>query len=204
LGSGTPAGFVIGPVDKRFKRRSAPDVERADSLGSVEFVPRHRQQINTESIYIGCDLADGLRGIGMQQGAMLAGDPTYFFNRFDRANFIIGVHDADENGFRRDRAAQIVRIGPTVMIDGEIGHFGAEPLQKLACRDRCRVLDRACDDVIPLVLEREVHALEGEVVRLAAAAREDYLIRGASEESGDLTARILKRGLGRATGPVTT
>jgi hypothetical protein len=86
---------------------------------------------------------------------MLSGDPAYFFNRFDRANFIICVHDADENSFRRHRVAQIVRIDPTVMIDGEIGHFGAEPLQKLAGRDRCRVFDRTCDDVIPPVLERE-------------------------------------------------
>jgi len=65
-GRSAAAGFVIGPVDKWFKRRSAPDVERADSLGSVEFVPRHRQQIDAESIYVGCDLADGLGGVSVQ------------------------------------------------------------------------------------------------------------------------------------------
>src|SRR6266446_974612 len=135
---------------------------------------------------------------------MLTGDPAYFFDWFDRANFIVGLHDADENGFRRERATQIVRIDETVLIDGKIGYFGAEPLQKLARRDRRRVLDRARHDMIALVPEREEHALERQVVRLAAAAREDHLIGSASEESSDIASRILKRGLGLSTCPMTT
>jgi hypothetical protein len=63
FGAGTAAGFVIGSVNEGFKRRSTPDVESADSLGSIELVPCHREQIDAEGVYVGCDLADGLGSV---------------------------------------------------------------------------------------------------------------------------------------------
>src|SRR5262249_38087709 len=78
-----------------------------------------------------------------------------------------------------------------------------QALEKPARLDDGRVLDRRGDDVISPVLECEEHALEREVVGLAAAAREHDLIPGAAEQSRYLATGCVQSILGRDARPMS-
>lgn len=65
------------------------------------------------------------------------------------------------------------------------------------------MLDRGGDDVPALISQREVHALEREVIGLTAAAGEDNLIAVATKQSCYLIARRLKSGLGSSGSPMS-
>ena len=68
----------------------------------------NRQKIDAELIYVGRNLADGLGGIGVKQDAVLMGDSGAILDRLDRADLVVGMHDADEDRARRDRFAKVV------------------------------------------------------------------------------------------------
>ena len=72
--------------------------------------------------------------------------------------------------------ANIVGIDAAEAIDGHDGHREAMLLEEPAGFDDRRMLDGAGDDVVALVLQRPGHALEGQVVGLAASAGEDDLV----------------------------
>src|SRR5262245_18557026 len=63
-------------------------------------------------------------------------------------------------------------------------------------------LDARRDDVIAAVAVRKEHALEGEVVGLAAAARENDLVASAAEQRRHLAARRLEGDLCRGCRPM--
>ena len=86
------------------------------------------------------------------------------------------MHDADEDGAGRDRSAKIVGINASCAIDGHIGHTPPQALQKPTRFNNGWMLDRGRDDMIALVPECKEHALNGKIVGLAAATREDDLV----------------------------
>jgi len=107
---------------------------------------------------------------------MLARDGADLFDRLDRADLVVGVHDADQDGARGDGAANGLGIDAARRVDGQICHARAEPLKKPAWGENGGVLDLGRDDVLALVAEREECALDRKVVGFAAAAREHDLI----------------------------
>ena len=66
FGARSTAMFVIRPMDQRLKRRAAPGVRRTDPFGRIEFMPRHREQVDAKVIHRRCDLADRLGRIGVE------------------------------------------------------------------------------------------------------------------------------------------
>src|SRR6478735_7178454 len=109
----------------------------------------------------------------MQQDAVLARDATHLLDRLYRAHLIVGVHDAHENGARRDGAMYVVRVDAPVAIDGHDSHAVAEFAQEAARFKDSRVLDGTGDDVIAPGPQRPGYSFEGEVVGLAPPTRED-------------------------------
>ena len=71
LGSRSSATLMATAVDQRLQRRAAPDIERTHALWRVELVAGDRQKIDAERVHVRRDLADGLRGVGVQQDAAL-------------------------------------------------------------------------------------------------------------------------------------
>src|SRR5215472_16586332 len=131
------------------------------------------------------------------------GDAGAILDRLDGSDLVVGVHDADEDRARRDRSAQLVGIDPPGAVNRQIGDAGAQPLEKRAGFDDGRMLDARGDDVIAAVAVRKEHALEGEVVGLAAAARKNDLVASAAEQRRHLAARRLEGDLCRRCRPMS-
>ena len=138
----------------------------------------------------------------MKQHAALAGNPGAILDRLDGSDLVVGVHDADKNGARRDRFAEIVGLNAACAVNGQIGHTCAEALEKTAWLYDCRMLDASGDDVISLVAKREECALEGKIICFAAAARENDLVVMAAKQPRHLAARFRKRSFCRGRRPV--
>src|SRR5215471_16540358 len=110
------------------------------------------------------------------------GDAGAILDRLDGSNLVVGVHDADEDRARRDRFPKVVGINAARAVNRQIGDAGAQALEKPARFDNGGMLDARRDDVIAPVAARKEHALEGKVVGLAAAARENDLAASAAQQ----------------------
>ena len=64
------------------------------------------------------DLADGLDGVGVEEDALLVADFADLADGLDDADFVVGVHDGDEDGlvgaFGDDGAAEVVKVDEAV------------------------------------------------------------------------------------------
>ena len=98
-------------------------------------------------------------------------------DRLDGPDFIVGMHNADEDCARRDRLAKVARVNAARAVDRQVRYPRAQPFEKPARLDDRRVLDSGGDDVIALVAQGEKYAFEGQVIGLTAAARKnDFII----------------------------
>ena len=66
----------------------------------------------------------------MKKNAMLAGDARTLLNRLDGADFVVGMHDADEDRARRDRLAQVLGIDAPESVHRQVGYPCAQALKK--------------------------------------------------------------------------
>ena len=142
-------------------------------------------------------MPSGLHGVGVEENALFLGDLADLLDRLDHADFVVGVHDGDQNRLGGDGAAQIVEIDAAVLRHGQVGDFVAVLLQALAGVEHGFVLGHLRDDVIALFAVHFRGALDGQVVRFGGAAGEDDFLGRRVDQTGDLRAGILHRFLGR-------
>ena len=107
----------------------------------------------------------------------------------DDANFVVGVHDGDQNGFRADGGFQLIRVDPAVFLHRQIGDFVAVFFEALAGVEDSLVLDGLGDDVIALFAVHFRDALDHQVVGFGGAAGENDLFRRGVDQRSDLLAR---------------
>ena len=113
LGPGPPPGFVPRPVNERLEQHALAHVQRADALRRVELVAGDRQQIDAELVHVdrrSCR-PTAPRRCGSERRAR-ARCAAHGRDRLDRADLVVGVHDADQDGARRDRLAEDLRDRP--------------------------------------------------------------------------------------------
>ena len=151
-------------------------------------------------------VADRLHGVGVERHAGLVGDGGELGHRLDRADLVVGPHDADERdvvGVLREDGAQVLDGDVAAPVGLEPGDLGA-----LVVLDE--VLDAVEDGVVLDAADDEpgagrvgvaaggTGALDGEVVGLGAAGGEDDLGRPGAEDAGDPLARLLDDARGPA------
>ncbi len=56
------------------------------------------------------NFSGGLDGVGVEVDVGLGGDAADFGERLDDAEFVVGVHDGDQDGFGAEGAAEVVEI----------------------------------------------------------------------------------------------
>ena len=122
-------------------------------------------------------------------------------DRLDGPDFIVGMHNADEDCARRDRLAKVARVNAAHAVDRQVRYPRAQPFEKPARLDDRGVLDAGGNDVIALAAQGEKYAFEGQVIGLTAAARKNNLIVVAAEKCCDLAASSFDGGLCADRGP---
>ena len=103
------AEFLPAAVDLRFQfhaRAGFSHIKRPDAFRTVDFMGGEAHQIDLQLLDIDGDFADRLRGVAMQQHAALFAQAADLGKRLDRADFVVGQHDGNEN-----------RVGPNCLGD---------------------------------------------------------------------------------------
>jgi hypothetical protein len=100
--------LLTSPLHQRMKGDPVPDIESADSLGRVELVSGDGQEIDPKIANIGGDFADGLCRVGVEDDSAPARDLRHCLDRLDSADFVVGMHERNENGVRANRSLCLV------------------------------------------------------------------------------------------------
>src|SRR5204863_2623295 len=119
--AGAETALVMAAIEKLAQTRSTADIERADSLGRIQFVAGNRKQIHLERVDVDGNFSGGLHGVGMEVDVGFFSDAADFFERLDGAKLVIGVHDGDENCFRTNAAAQLAEVNQLFAIRRQWG-----------------------------------------------------------------------------------
>ena len=155
-----------------------PHVERADALRAVNLVGGEAHQVDAERADVDGDLANGLRGVAVQENAARFADGRDFGERLNDADFVVGEHHRDEARVVANGVGHFLRIEPTgaravVLFDIEQCHVVAAARESRERIEHGLVFGRDADQMIaasPLALG---HAADGEVVAFGRAAGED-------------------------------
>ena len=124
---------------------------------------------------------------------MLFGNLADFSHRIDHTNFVVGVHDGDQDRLWRNRFAHILRINAPIAPHRQIRHFVAVLFQALAGVQYRLVLNGLRDDVIALLAVHFRDALDHQIVGFCRAASEDDLLRRGTYQRSHLRARVFHR-----------
>jgi hypothetical protein len=140
-------------------------------------VRRARDEIDSHRLDVDGDLADRLRGVGMEDDPLLLRELPDGRDVLDRPDLVVGEHHRDQDGLVGDRFADLLHVHETIRLHGHVGHLVALALEPLAHVEPGALLDDGGDDVVALLAIHLGHTLEGEIDRLRAARREDELLR---------------------------
>src|SRR6266851_2070894 len=205
-GAGTHAALVAAAVDDGGKLHAgiaAADVQSANALGPVNFVAAHGQQVDVVFLHIDGNLAHSLHAVHGEEDAVLLGKFADFRDRVNYANFVVGVHDGDQNRCGLNGRLQLLNVYAPVALDRQIGDFEAVLFEVLAGVQHGLVLDGLGDDVVALFAEHLRDALDHQVIGFGSAAGEDdFLGRGVDQRSNLLTRRFHGLFAGPAEGVV--
>ena len=143
----------------------------------------------------------------MDRDLVGAGDGGQLGDRLHRADLVVGPHDADQRdraGVGRERRLEGRRVDPAGRVDRQPLDLGALVLGQPERRVHDRVvLDGAGEDPGPARVggpPAPVEALDGEVVRLGAAAGEEHLAGPGADGLGERLAGLLDQPAGGPAG----
>src|SRR4029077_20163088 len=132
----------------------------------VEFVAGEGKQVELEGLYVNRDLADGLHRVSVEVDVSVSSDAADLLKRLDGAEFVVGMHNGDENRSRADSIAQIVEIDQAIAVYGEIGNANTLFFKSLTGVEHCFVFDGGGDDVLGGGRRGVDHAEDCVIVRL--------------------------------------
>ena len=188
LGPRPAPAFLPAAVDHGFQPGPAPHEQGPASFRGAEFVAGDAQGVHAQCCGVERQPAGGLDRVGVEGYALRAGQRGQPGDRLHRAHLIVGVHDADQGGFRPEHGGEGL-LGDAAVgvhrhhVDGEAVH----PLQVAGGLLHGGMFDGADHHPVqPRVRgpPGQRNALDGEVVRLRAAGGEDHLARAAAQRLG--------------------
>lgn len=189
FGAGAAFLFLASAEDKGLPRGAVFDVEEADALGAVDLVAGEAEEVDAEARGADIEGAGGLDGVGVDDdaGVSLAGNVGGLGDGLDGADFVVGGHDGDDDGFGADGLGEGIERDGAFAVDGEVGGAKAFALELSDGVEDGVVLDGGGDDVVPAAAGalREGGAPDGCVIGFGAAGGEDDLAGRSSEEVGD-------------------
>src|ERR1700678_1528294 len=164
---------------------AAANVERADALGTVEFVGGKREDVDVHGVHVDGDLAQSLHAVGVEDYAFFVAELADFGYRLDGADLVVGKHDGDQDGLVVNGPTQVFHVDEAVGLYRQIGDAVAVFFKALAGVEDGLVLGDLGDDMVAALLVHLGDALDGEVVALGRAGVEDDLPGSGADELGD-------------------
>ena len=130
----------------------------------------------------------------MEGDIFLPGDPGDFRDGLDGPDFVVAVHDGDQDGLGGDGPGHLVRVHPAVVIHGNGTDLEVHHPQPADGAQDGVVFDIGGNDVIALFLVGPDHTLDGLIDGLRAPrSKDDFLGIGAVEQAGHLAPSLFQR-----------
>src|SRR6267378_1614304 len=194
--AGTHTALVAAAIDNGGKlnaRVATANIEGTDAFGSIDLVAGDGEQVDIVLLDVDWNFANRLHTIDSEDDAVFLGNLADFRHGIDDANLVVGIHDGDENCFRRDGFTHVFRVDAAIALYRQVGDFVAVLFEALAGVEYSFVLNGLGDDMVALFAVHFRDALDHQVVGLGrTAGKDDFLGRGADQRS-DLGARVLHR-----------
>src|ERR1700683_4035065 len=186
-GRGPHAALVATAVNDRRKLDAgilSAHVQSADAFGAVNLVPGNRHQVDAVFLDVHRNFADGLHAVHVEKNAFFFCDLANLRDGLDYADFVVGVHDGNQDGLGRDGFAQFVQVYAAVFLHREIGDFVTVFFEAFAGVERGLVLGDLRNNMIALLAIHFRRALDGQVGGFRRAAGEDDFLRRGVDELG--------------------
>ena len=174
----------------------AAHVEGADALRAVDLVAGEAHQVDLEAVDVEVHLAGGLRGVAVEDDAVLMADRADRLEVLNDADLVVDRHHGDEDRVGTDGRTEGVHVDEAVLLDVEVGHLVALAFKMAHRVEHGLVLGLHRDEVTALVLVEVRGALDGEIVALRCAGRPDDLAGIGANEGGNVTAGLFNGLLG--------
>ncbi len=145
------AAFVAAAVDDGRDLAILAHVERAGAFRAVHLVRGQRGHVDVERLRVERELADRLRGVGVERHAARAAERADRGDVLHGADFVVAVHDADEDGVGGEGGGEFVEVDEALAVDREAGDPVAILCQASTRIEDGLVLRRRRDDVSALV-----------------------------------------------------
>src|SRR5579864_784644 len=187
--AGTHAAFVAAAIDdggELHARVAATNIQRANALGTVNFVAADGQQVNIVFLHVHGNFAHGLHAVHGEENAVFFGDFANFGDWVDHPDFVVRIHDGNQDSGRPDSGFQLIQADSAVLLHWQIGDFKTLFFEALTGVQDGFVLDGLGDDVIALFAEHLRDALDHQVVGFGCAAGEDDFFGRRTDQRGDL------------------
>mmetsp|Transcript_6891 Transcript_6891/g.20067 ORF Transcript_6891/g.20067 Transcript_6891/m.20067 type:complete len:227 (+) Transcript_6891:776-1456(+) len=172
-------------------RATAAHVDGAHALGPVDLVRRQAHDVDVHVVHVDGHLAQHLRRVGVEDDLPRLAHLPDGLDVLRHADLIVHGHDRHQRRVRAHGGLQQLQVNGTVLAHREIRHLEVLLLQRAAAVEHALVLDLRRDHVLLAVAVEVADALDGHVVGLRRAAREDDLARVRSNEACYLFARVL-------------
>lgn len=110
-GAAAHAALLAAAVHQRLDAdaRAAAHIEGANALGPVDLVAADGHEVDVGGVDVDGDLADGLRGVRVEEDTSLAADAADRRDGLDHANLVVDRHDRDERRLGRDLRLELLR-----------------------------------------------------------------------------------------------
>src|SRR5882762_7483615 len=181
----THASLVAAAIDNGGKlnaRVATANVKSTDSLRPIDLVAGDGEQVDIVLLDVDWDFANRLHTIDREDNAVFLGNLSDFRHGIDDANLIVGIHDGDQNCFRRNRFTHVFRVDAAIALYRQIGDFVAVLFEALTGVEHSFMLNGLGDDVIALFAVHFGDALDHQVVGFGrTAGKDDFLGRGADQ-----------------------
>src|SRR6267378_2940541 len=152
--AGTHTALMTAAIDNGRElnaRVATANIEGTDTFGSIDLVAGDGEQVDIVLLDVDWDFANRLHTIDREDNAVFLGDLADFRHRIDDANLVVGIHDGDQNRFRRNRFTHVFRVDAAIALNRQIGDFVAVLFQALTGVEHSFMLNSLGDDVIALL-----------------------------------------------------
>ena len=189
------ASLVTATVDERSEieraewRCRAAHVQSANTLRSVDLVRTQRHEIDLERTRVERQQPRRLHRVAMHERPPRVRDASHFAERMEHADLVVAGHHADEQRVVRYRLGQLLQVQTAGRVDAERRNAESLPLHGPARIEHGAMFGGNRHDVPTSGGRARGEPLDGEVVRLRRAAREDQIPEADVDERRNLLAR---------------
>src|SRR5580658_9685260 len=130
--AGTAVALMMSPMKLGLYRSPCANVQRTNSLRSINLVRGDGKQIPTETFNVERHLSGRLHCVAVKVNVRLRGDSANFLNRLNRAEFVVRMHHANQNCFGPQCATNILRIDDSIGTYRNEGYFDSLLFKRLS------------------------------------------------------------------------